>query len=162
MSDALAAVYDELLLQHIREAHNYGLVEASVPTVEISNPMCGDTLRLQLDWQGDLLTQARFECECCGIAMGNASLMTLMLAGLSRKRVRQRAGQALAVLQGAALPQDLSDDSDDDARLQGWHLLAGVARQLPARLTCASLGWQAVAAGLANDLAPVAQEIRRA
>ncbi|MDE3012306.1 MAG: iron-sulfur cluster assembly scaffold protein, partial [Pseudomonadota bacterium] len=137
MAEALDRVYDSLLLDHIRTARNYGLEPGAAPVCEMSNPMCGDVLQLQVRAEHDRLVAVRFSCECCGIAMGNASLMTGMVAGTVIADARALAARALGVLDGSRT---------DAAEGEGWALLAAIRANLPARLTCASLGWQALLA----------------
>ncbi len=164
MADSLQPIYDALLLDHIRSARHYGL-QPDLASVDIRNPMCGDVLQLQLAWSdGDVPAAAvHFECECCGIAMGSASLLTQMLAGAPRRRVAELAGQALQVLRGAPVPAGVGDHLPESHRaeaLAGWALLAAIPAQMPARRTCASLGWQAVLAALAGQRECAAEEVR--
>lgn len=157
MAEALEQVYDSLLLDHIRSARNYGLVDDGPARVEIANPLCGDVLQLQAWLDADRLTALRFSCECCGIAMGNTSLMTVTVVGMERARLRQVAGHALAVLAGRA-----GSGAGAEPARQGetWALLAAIATSLPARRTCASLGWQALLALLDGQASSSAREIR--
>lgn len=156
MTEALEQVYDALLLDHIRSARNYGLEASGPAALEISNPLCGDVLQLQLVIAGDCLQQLRFECECCGIAMGNASLMTEAVQGQALATVRALADQALRLLAGEA------GESAPSLPLPGQTgaLLRAVRRTLPGRRTCASLGWQALQAALDGARALTAREIR--
>jgi len=171
MSQALNSIYDALLMRHIREAHRYGLAgfgeEENAHSVEISNPLCGDTLTLK-NW-GQTASQPglhlSFECECCGIAMGSASLMTLMLEDASPSQAQEIAHAALAVLRGEPpsaeimampyLPEPLRQDG-----VGGWQLLQEIAQHLPTRKTCASLAWQALLAEFDGQNQIVAFEVK--
>jgi hypothetical protein len=95
--------------------------------------------------------------------MGVASLMTLMCAGATDEVKRQRAEAALAILRGEVLHCDLTvgvpTDLAEEAR-EGWQLLAEIARVLPSRRTCASLGWQALLGRLEGKTDVMATEIK--
>lgn len=166
MAESLDTVYDALLMDHIRSARNYGLSTApsdaeTAGRVAISNPLCGDVLELELDWNGDRLDAVRFGCECCGIAMGSASLMTTVLAGQQRETLRSLAQHALALLRGACTPDETGAAGVDvPVAAANWRLLHEIGQRLPARRTCASLGWQALLAGLDGERHCNAKEIR--
>jgi NifU-like protein involved in Fe-S cluster formation len=163
VTDVLSGIYDQLLLTHIRAARNYGLAEGGPPATEIRNTLCGDRLQLQLSWHEGRLRKLAFSCDCCGISMGNTSLMSEMLPGLDREGARRQAAQALEVLRGGEIPGDVADHLPADlaeGALASWQLLAEIARRLPARRTCASLGWQALAGALDELAVCDAREIR--
>jgi nitrogen fixation NifU-like protein len=154
MSAPLEQVYDLLLLDHIRAARNYGLEAGGPAPLEISNPLCGDTLALQVVWSAEGRLALRFQCACCGISMGNASLMTELVSGRTATEASAIAARVFALLTGAAVPPA-------EPVVPAFRLLAAIAEQLPARRTCASLGWQALEAVLAGHATPAtAREIR--
>ena len=163
MAELLNEIYDALLMRHIRGGSNYGLRDDIADSVEISNALCGDVLQLQVAWEAGHLASLRFSCECCGIAMGNASLMTAMVPGLDRDGARRLADAALDVLRGgtvpdaavAHLPAELAQEAS-----AGWALLVEIGRRLPARRTCASLAWQALGAVLDGRQHAAARDLR--
>jgi NifU-like protein involved in Fe-S cluster formation len=171
MSETINTVYDALLMRHIRQAHRYGLTgygdEQTARSIEIANPLCGDTLTLKR-WntiQPEPSMHLSFECECCGIAMGSASLMTLMLEGVPLVQAQIMAHEALKILRGEpsseaiksvqVLPEPLRQDAQG-----GWQLLTEIAHNLPGRKTCASLAWQALLAELDGQTQMVALEVK--
>jgi nitrogen fixation NifU-like protein len=170
MSETLTRVYDALLMEHIREARNYGLHANLQGVTRIANPLCGDQLMLQTEWQNGVLAEIRFECECCGIAMGNASLMTTLVTGHPPIKVRAMTEHALGILAGrvaialsstdASLQSGSAPPAGEAGEAPAWALLEEVRRQLPARRTCASLGWQALQANLDGVLDATAHEVR--
>ncbi len=171
MSNTLNTIYDALLMRHIREAYRYGLKgfgeEINTSCIEVSNPLCGDTLTLKR-WKAKEHLQGMhlsFECECCGIAMGSASLMTLMMDCAPVNQARALAEAALAVLRGEPVPQEIlslsyiSEPLREDA-LGGWQLLSEIGQNLPNRRTCASLAWQALLADLEGQFNIIAIEVK--
>ena len=163
VADALSGIYDQLLLQHIRDAHHYGLRTDVAALLEISNPLCGDVLQLQLAWEHGQLAELRFTCECCGIAMGNASLMTDLLPGLDAAAAAAVAAQAVALLRGVLSPQAVVSaliPARQEQAAAAWALLYEIGQRLPARRTCASLAWQALVAALDGQSTCDARELR--
>jgi len=171
MSNALNTIYDALLMRHIREAHRYGLngfgEEQDASAIEISNPLCGDTLTLKR-WRSNECDQGMhlsFECECCGIAMGSASLMTLMMEGAPVNHAEDIAHAALAALRGEPASQELMamqylpENLREDAK-GGWQLLLEIAQDMPSRRTCASLAWQALLAEFQGQSQIIAFEVK--
>lgn len=141
--------------------------KTSTQTTEISNPLCGDTLflyRLKTH-EAEKGLCLSFECECCGIAMGNASLMTLMMEGAPLVKAQDIAHCALRILRGEAMHQDeitmdyLADDCREEAE-GGWQLLREIAQHMPSRKTCASLAWQALLADLQGQSQIIAFEVK--
>jgi len=168
MSASLTAIYDDLLMRHIRQAHHYGVSlfeEDEGVSSMIANPLCGDTLTL-MRWKAHEPQQGMklsFECECCGIAMGSASLMTLMLEGALPSQAKTLAESALATLKGAPAPLDVLNHVSPASREEvqaGWQLLFEIGQHMPARRTCASLGWQAVIAQSEGRSDSVAIEVK--
>ena len=86
--------------------------------------------------------------------MGNASLMTGLISGRTREEAHRLAALALGVLSGASDGEGCPDEP-------AYRLLAAIAQRLPARRTCASLGWQALIAALEGGPGTcMAREIR--
>jgi nitrogen fixation NifU-like protein len=79
MSDA--RFYDELIMDHIRNARNYRVLTDASHDAAGSNPLCGDEMRVYIRIDGRRIADAAFQCTCCGISMASASIMTTMLIG---------------------------------------------------------------------------------
>ena len=80
----MSSLYDDVILDHIREARNYEVPARPHLTGSALNPMCGDTMQAFVVMDGDRIQQVAFQCECCGIAMASASIMTGWLRGRTR------------------------------------------------------------------------------
>lgn len=137
----MSAIYDAILLDHIRNARNWRELDAPDRTAELSNPLCGDTFKVSLRLEGDIVADAAFTCECCGISMASASVMTESVRGRpigEVRALRSRFAQAVA-----AHDTDAGSDLHPDHRAV---LQAVVAS--PARDKCALLAWQALETAL--------------
>lgn len=67
-------MYSERLLQHFRNPRYVGELEPPAVTVEVTNPACGDILRLSARFEGLIVTEARYKTRGCtaSIAAGEA------------------------------------------------------------------------------------------
>ena len=134
------ALYQELILDHYRRPRNKGAIERPDAEGAVANPLCGDALSVTVAIDGDRVRAARFAGHGCSISQASASMMTQLVRGKTLAEVaalRRRFSQLLAGDAEAA-----ADPALGDARA-----LAGVARY-PTRHKCASMGWEALGAGL--------------
>jgi nitrogen fixation NifU-like protein len=135
---ALETLYDELVVDHIRNARNYRVIEKADRVARQFNPLCGDELILYLELEDDNIADIAFQCSCCGISMASASMMTEAVKGTSEARARSLAEQFLA---------DLMRTSRAEAPIQliSMPVLSAV-HDFPSRLDCAALAWLALLA----------------
>src|SRR5713226_4525589 len=69
------------LLDHFQNPRNAGEVPGADLVVEVSNPVCGDILKLWLRTEGERVLQAGFKCRGCVASMACGSAVTELLAG---------------------------------------------------------------------------------
>jgi SUF system NifU family Fe-S assembly protein len=79
----MSTLYDEVLLDHIRNARNYHVLDDANRHGDAVSPVCGDTFTVYVRTTGDVIDEASFQCECCGISMASASIMTDWVRGRS-------------------------------------------------------------------------------
>jgi nitrogen fixation NifU-like protein len=144
----LADLYRDVIVDHNRHPRNRGRLDCATHHAEGDNPLCGDRLRLDVELDGDVIRDLRFEGSGCAISTASASLMGEAVKGKTR-------------VEAAALSDDvrrmLTGGAGDPARLGKLAALAGVA-EFPARVKCASLCWHTLNAALAGDARPVSTE----
>ena len=76
-------MFNEVILDHFRAPRNSGDLPEATATVEVTNPVCGDVLRLAVRVQAGLITAARFKTQGCVAAIACSSLLTDMLIAKS-------------------------------------------------------------------------------
>lgn len=74
-------LYDDLIMDHIKDARNYRVIDGADRIANGSNPLCGDEMVVYLNIDGECIAEAAFQCTCCGISMASASIMTEMVSG---------------------------------------------------------------------------------
>jgi nitrogen fixation NifU-like protein len=83
-----ALMFNEIVLEHFRNPHNAGELANANATVEVTNPVCGDILRLSARVEGNSISEIRFKARGCVAAIAASSVLTDLLAGKSREQAR--------------------------------------------------------------------------
>lgn len=69
------------LIDHFRNPRNVGELPAPAITVEVSNPICGDILRLSAQMEGGVVTAAGFKVRGCTASIATGSALTELILG---------------------------------------------------------------------------------
>jgi nitrogen fixation protein NifU and related proteins len=94
-------VYSERLLEHFRNPRNTGELAFPAVTVEVTNPACGDILRLAVRWLDGRVAEARFQVRGCTASIAAGSALTELIAGCTPGELASiRAGQVEEALGG--------------------------------------------------------------
>ena len=96
-------MYTERLLDHFRNPRNVGELPPPAAVVEISNPACGDILRLSAVWTDGRAVQVAYKTRGCTASIAAGSALTELILGRSRDEIaRLRAADVEAALGGLA------------------------------------------------------------
>ena len=95
----LDMLYRQVIMDHYKNPRNRGVIEDGV-TVDLNNPTCGDSLRLQLQVEDDIVKDAKFEGEGCSISLASASMMTQIVKGKTVEEALQLANIFSEMVQG--------------------------------------------------------------
>jgi nitrogen fixation protein NifU and related proteins len=77
-------MYPERLIEHFRDPHNVGELPPPAVMVEVSNPACGDILRLSVRFEGDRALAAAYKTRGCTASIAAGSALTGWIVGKSR------------------------------------------------------------------------------
>jgi NifU-like protein involved in Fe-S cluster formation len=80
-------VYTERLLDHFQNPRNAGELDAPAVTVEVSNPACGDMMRLSARFAGDVVAEARYRTRGCTASIAAGSALTEWMKGKRRSEL---------------------------------------------------------------------------
>jgi len=69
-------MFSEAVLDHFRDPRNTGELPGATATVEVSNPVCGDILKLAAKVDEGRIAEVRFLCRGCTTSIACASLLT--------------------------------------------------------------------------------------
>jgi nitrogen fixation NifU-like protein len=75
-------MFSESVLDHFKNPRNAGELPNADATVEVSNPVCGDIVKLTIRREGNRIVEARFLCRGCTTAIACASYLTEQLLSL--------------------------------------------------------------------------------
>ena len=76
-------MFSASVLDHFQRPRNAGELPGATHTVNVSNPVCGDLLRLAVRMDGEKIAAARFLCRGCTTAIAAASFLTELLVGVT-------------------------------------------------------------------------------
>jgi nitrogen fixation NifU-like protein len=81
-------MFSEAVLDHFKNPRNAGELLAATVSVEVSNPVCGDVLRLAARVEDGRILEARFLCRGCTTSIACASFLTERLQGQTLAEAR--------------------------------------------------------------------------
>lgn len=76
-------LYQQAIIQHSKNPHNYFKLSSCTHQAEGYNPICGDQLSVYLRVDTHLICEASFEGDCCAVCKTSASVMTDLINELS-------------------------------------------------------------------------------
>jgi len=77
-------MYSQRLLDHFRNPRNVGELAPPAVTAEVSNPACGDILRLSVRFEGDIAADVRYKTRGCTASIAAGSALTEWMVGKTR------------------------------------------------------------------------------
>ena len=136
-SGDLRNLYQELILDHSRTPHGFGLRGEIAAQSHQINPTCGDEITLQVHRADDGTVEAiAWEGHGCAISQASASLLAELAEGLSVDELHVRIDAFRTAMRSRGTIEP------DEELLGDAAALGGVSRYV-ARVKCAMLGWVA-------------------
>jgi nitrogen fixation NifU-like protein len=80
--------FNEIILHHFRAPHNAGDLPDATASVEVTNPVCGDVLRLAVRTDNGRISAARFKAQGCVATIACSSALTDALINKSPTELR--------------------------------------------------------------------------
>ena len=84
--------YSAEVMDHYDNPRNVGVLDKddkNVGTGMVGAPACGDVMRLQIQVEGDVITDAKFKTYGCGSAIASSSLLTEWVKGKTLSQASQ-------------------------------------------------------------------------
>jgi nitrogen fixation NifU-like protein len=117
-------MFSKEVLDHFKNPRNAGeLVDASA-LVEVSNPVCGDVLRIAVRVEDGRVAEARFLCRGCTTSIACASRLTELLSGRQIRELNEITVETIAASFGELPPETI----------HGAHLAADAIQALLVKL----------------------------
>lgn len=84
--------YSDKVIDHYENPRNVGKFdpnEKNIGTGMVGAPACGDVMRLQIEVEDGIITDAKFKTYGCGSAIASSSLLTEWVKGLTLNEAEQ-------------------------------------------------------------------------
>ncbi len=150
MAPGLDQLYQQVILDHSRERHGYGLLDGASGESFQVNPACGDEVRLRVhlaDGSRPTIEHVSWEGQGCSISQASLSVLTDLVEGVDVRTADELAEAFRALMHHRGRPLD----AEREELLGDAAAFLGVAR-FPARVKCAMLGWMALRDALLRAL----------
>ena len=132
MSDQLADLYRDIIMEHYRFPRGHNHVDHPDIANQGQNPVCGDEIEIKLKMAGDKVENISVNCVGCAISVASGSMLAEIIEGKTLPEIKKIADIVKKILKG----EDLGDDVD----LGDLEALRGV-NKFPVRIKCALLSW---------------------
>jgi nitrogen fixation protein NifU and related proteins len=134
-------LYRDIILEHHRSPHNYGILDPADVSAEGVNPLCGDECHVTLKLDGGVIADIKANPRGCAISRASTSMMTDAVKGKSLGEARETVDKFKHMMLGPGSAADLPEEMEDIEALEG-------VKVLPARIKCAVLSWDTLLEGL--------------
>jgi nitrogen fixation NifU-like protein len=99
-------VYSEVFLDHFKNPRNVGELGPPAVTVEISNPACGDILRLSARFGADgRIAEVGYKVRGCTATIASGSALTEWMLGKSRAELSALTASTVESAVGGLIPE---------------------------------------------------------
>ncbi|MBL8047291.1 MAG: SUF system NifU family Fe-S cluster assembly protein [Chthonomonas sp.] len=129
-----------LLVDHGRSPRLRGRLPHPAHTMTVTNPLCQDTVTVDLSIKEGVIQDCRTDGEACAICTASASIMATRILHLSTEQAIELAATIRDAMTSPE-PADLGDLND----------LLDI-RQYPMRVKCVTLPWHAMVGALGQTL----------
>jgi nitrogen fixation NifU-like protein len=111
-------MYTAEVQDHYKHPRNQGDLPDATARVEVSNPVCGDTLDLSVRMENGRVAAAKFRTRGCPPSIACSSLLTEMLLGKTVAEIREITAEQISDALGVLPPatkhaSQLAEDSLD-------------------------------------------------
>jgi len=98
-------MYSDTFLDHFQNPRNVGELPPPAVTVEVSNPVCGDILRLSAKFENGAVAEAAYKARGCTASIAAGSALTEWLKGKSRAELAALRAQTIDDAVGGLIPE---------------------------------------------------------
>jgi nitrogen fixation protein NifU and related proteins len=99
--------YSEKLLDYFQNPRCVGEIPDAHAVAEVSNPVCGDVMKLWVKVDAGRIQDARFKAQGCSAAIATSSYATEMVIGMSVAEARQITKEQIAEALGGLPPSKI-------------------------------------------------------
>lgn len=85
----MSSIYQDIILDHYRFPRNFGTIENPSNSVDVSNPLCGDKLHIDIKEKDSKIEEISFSGEGCAISIASASMLTEYAKGKPKDELKK-------------------------------------------------------------------------
>jgi nitrogen fixation NifU-like protein len=147
MSDSLAGLYQQVILDHSKQRNGFGELDHADAERFERNPTCGDeiTLQLILEPGTDRIASLAWRGAGCSISQASASVLAGLAPGMTKAELQSTIDEFRRMMRSRGVGEPDEDVLGDAVAFQG-------VSKFVMRVKCAMLAWVA-AEGCLTDLA---------
>ncbi len=101
----MSQLYSEAFLDHFKNPRNVGELAPPAVTVEISNPACGDILRLSARFEDGQAQEVAYKVRGCSASIASGSALTEWMLGKSRAELATLTAATIESAVGGLIPE---------------------------------------------------------
>jgi nitrogen fixation NifU-like protein len=150
VNEELRELYQDVIIEHSKRPRNFHPLGAGAHKADGYNPLCGDTVTVFVDVDGNVVRDVSFQGHGCAISTASASVMTEALKGKTRAEADDLFHTFHDLVTGKT-------EEPDPERLGKLAVFAGVS-EFPVRVKCATLCWHTARAAIEGKDEPVSTE----
>ena len=128
--DIFRDLYQQLIIDHNQNPHNFYKLDEATHYANGHNPLCGDEITIYIIKQNNYIKNISFTGSGCAISKASASIMTDILKNIKIKDAQLLFEKFHTLVTTGQHTENLGKLS----------VLAGV-HKFPSRVKCATLGW---------------------
>lgn len=98
-------MYSEVFLDHFKNPRHVGELPPPAVTVEISNPACGDILRLSARFEDGRVAEVGYKVRGCTASIASGSALTEWMLGKSRAELAALHAATIESAVGGLIPE---------------------------------------------------------
>jgi len=146
----LRDLYQEIILEHSKQARNFRELGDANHKAEGYNPLCGDHFTVYLKMDGEKIQDVSFQGSGCAISKASASMMTQSVKGKTLAEAEKIFERFHKLVTGAG-------HNGDQEELGKLAVFSGVS-EFPVRVKCATLAWHTLHAALEGKQETISTE----
>ncbi|HEY6391479.1 MAG TPA: iron-sulfur cluster assembly scaffold protein [Bryobacteraceae bacterium] len=98
-------MYSEVFLDHFKNPRNVGELDPPAAMVEISNPACGDILRLSARFEDGRVAEVRYKVRGCTASIASGSVLTEWMQNKTRAELAALTPETIDEQVGGLAPE---------------------------------------------------------
>ncbi len=100
-------MYSEKVIEHFTNPRNVGEIENANGVGEVGNPVCGDTTKISLVVEDNIIKDIKFKTFGCGAAIASSSMLTEMAKGKTLEEAIKITNEDVAKMLDGLPPQKM-------------------------------------------------------